>query len=136
MAEGGCVTTNNKVLSEKIRRKLNHDIIRKKNIMKVSKKFLDPWFYEINELGYNYRASEINCALGLSQLKRLTASIKLRNKIALTYKRELESIDLIKFPISLLIKNTMPGIYLLYLLILKKRVLVKEILLIGLSRMG
>ena len=66
--------------------------------MKVSKKFLDPWFYEINELGYNYRASEINCALGLSQLKRLTASIKLRNKIALTYKRELESIDLIKFP--------------------------------------
>lgn len=98
MAEGGCVTTNNKVLSEKIRRKLNHDIIRKKNIRKGSKKFLDPWFYEINELGYNYRASEINCALGLSQLKRLNESIKRRNRIALTYKRELESIDFIEFP--------------------------------------
>ena len=39
MAEGGCVTTNNKVLSEKIRRKLNHDIIRKKNYESVKKIF-------------------------------------------------------------------------------------------------
>lgn len=94
MAEGGCVTTNNKIIAEKIRLKLNHGIIRKNK----SKKFLDPWFYQINELGYNYRASEINCALGLSQLERLNSSIKKRNKIAKIYKKELENIPQIVFP--------------------------------------
>ena len=38
-------------------------------MVKKEKLFLDPWYYKAKELGYNYRASEINCALGLSQLK-------------------------------------------------------------------
>ena len=94
MAEGGCVTTNNKIIAEKIRLKLSHGIIRKQK----SKKFLDPWYYQINELGYNYRASELNCALGLSQLKRLSASINKRHKIANMYKKELQNISHISFP--------------------------------------
>ena len=49
-------------------------------------------------MGYNYRASEINCALGLSQLKRIDASINKRNKIANLYKKELENIPQITFP--------------------------------------
>lgn len=94
MAEGGCVTTNNKIIAEKIRLKLSHGIIRKGK----NKNFLKPWYYQINELGYNYRASEINCALGLSQLRRIDASINKRNKIANLYKKELENIPQITFP--------------------------------------
>ena len=75
MAEGGCVTTNNKKIADYVRQKLNHSIIRKSNQFKKNS-FSDPWYYKVNELGYNYRASEINCALGLSQLKRLNKSLK------------------------------------------------------------
>ncbi len=94
MAEGGCVTTNNSKITKMIRSKLSHGIIRQVN----NKNFLDPWYYKIKELGYNYRASEINCALGVSQLKRLSASIKQRKKIAKIYKKELEGIPYITFP--------------------------------------
>ena len=98
MAEGGCVTTNNNIIAKKIRLKLNHGIVRKCTKKNRSTKFLNPWYYQINELGYNYRASEINCALGLSQLKRLSLSINKRKKIANTYKKELENIPHITFP--------------------------------------
>lgn len=97
MAEGGCVTTNNKILADKIRLKLNHGIIRIPDNIN-DKKFLNPWYYKVEELGYNYRASEINCALGLSQLKRLKSSLKERKKIANLYKKELKSVPYISFP--------------------------------------
>ena len=75
MAEGGCVTTNNKQLANKIRLKLSHSILRKNNTNIVKKNnFSQPWYYEVSDLGWNYRASEINCALGLSQLARLKKS--------------------------------------------------------------
>ena len=99
MAEGGCVTTNNISLAKKIRNKLNHAMIKNKD-----SKFIDPWFYQIKELGWNYRASEINCALGHSQLARLNKLLKKRRQIALTYKKELNKINCISFP-----KNSFNG---------------------------
>ena len=69
MAEGAVLQQIVKI-ADKIRRKLDHGLIRN-NSKKKEKLFLDPWYYKAEELGYNYRASEINCALGLSQLKRL-----------------------------------------------------------------
>ena len=97
MAEGGCVTTNNKKITDYIRLKLNHSIVRKSNQFKKNS-YSDPWYYKVQELGYNYRASEINCALGLSQLKRLKKSLKIRNSLANLYKKELHSISEISFP--------------------------------------
>jgi len=44
-----------------------------------------PWYYEMIELGYNYRASDIHCALGASQLKKLNTFIKRRQTIASKY---------------------------------------------------
>lgn len=70
--EGGLVTTNSKQLSKKIQLLKNHGIIR--NIKKY-------WDYDISNLGYNYRLSDINCALGLSQLKKLNQFITRRKKI-------------------------------------------------------
>ena len=43
------------------------------------------WFYEMKDLGYNYRITDIQCALGISQLKKLPAWIKRRQEIAETY---------------------------------------------------
>ena len=97
MAEGGCITTNSKKIADKVRLKLDHGLIRN-NSRKKEKLFLDPWYYKAEELGYNYRASEINCALGLSQLKRLKKSIKERNSLARIYKVQLEGTPAISFP--------------------------------------
>ena len=86
MAEGGCVTTNNKQLANKIRLKLSHSILRKNNTNIVKKNnFSQPWYYEVSDLGWNYRASEINCALGLSQLARLKEISRKRAYIAKLY---------------------------------------------------
>ena len=99
MAEGGCVTTNNLKLAKEVRSKLNHSITKDKST-------LDPWYYNIKELGWNYRASEINCALGLSQLSRLKALLKKRKEIANEYKKNLNNVNHISFPKNSFIKNT------------------------------
>ena len=66
MGEGGCVTTHSKKLAAKIRLNISHGMIRdKKNMIKPPRK--SPWYYQIQDYGWNYRASEISCALGLSQ---------------------------------------------------------------------
>src|SRR3990170_7643571 len=62
--EGGAITTNNKVYFERLKR-LRHHGIYKNSIL--SKKY-GGWFYQINELGYNYRMTDIQAALGISQL--------------------------------------------------------------------
>ncbi len=101
MAEGGCVTTNNLKLAKEIRNKLNHGMIKNKD-----KSFLDPWYYNVKELGWNYRASELNCALGLNQLKRLKELLKRRKEIAYEYKKQLGKVNYISFPKNSFNKNT------------------------------
>ena len=77
--EGGAVATNNKELYEKI------NLFRTHGITKDSSKLYrydGGWYYEMQELGYNYRITEFQAALGTSQLKRLDWSIERRNEIA------------------------------------------------------
>jgi dTDP-4-amino-4,6-dideoxygalactose transaminase len=78
--EGGVVTTNNKFFYDRMISLRSHGICRNKNLH---------WDYNIRELGYNYRLSDINCALGLSQLKRINKFIKFRKKIYTYYKIKL-----------------------------------------------
>ena len=59
--EGGLVTTNNKILANKVLLLRSHGIERKEN---------KHWEYDIQDFGFNYRLSDINSALGLSQLKK------------------------------------------------------------------
>ena len=61
--EGGIISTNNKEIYDKSVLLRSHGIIRNKN------KF--HWKYDINKLGLNYRLSDINCALGISQYQKL-----------------------------------------------------------------
>jgi dTDP-4-amino-4,6-dideoxygalactose transaminase len=84
--EGGMITTNNKRLYEQIVRLRNHGIIRNSHNWA---KNIEGWYYEMQELGYNYRLSDINCALAVSQLKRAGDGIKKRNEIAKNIMRHL-----------------------------------------------
>lgn len=82
--EGGAVTTNDESLADKLRRFRHHGIDRKPEH--------GEWYYEISELGYNYRLTDIQAALGSSQLDRLDQFIDRRNAIAARYRVALASL--------------------------------------------
>ena len=85
--EGGVVTTNSKEIFLKIKLLRTHGIVRdKKHLSKKNNGF---WYYEQKYLGYNYRLSDIQAALGNSQLKKISRFIKKRNEIVNFYKRKL-----------------------------------------------
>ena len=87
--EGGSILTNNKKLYDKIKILRSHGMIR--DIKKT-------WKYSINDLGYNYRLTDIQSALGISQLKKLDQFIKRRNEIAKIYNNKLKDSDLFEIP--------------------------------------
>ncbi len=57
-----------------------------------------PWYYEMHEVGWNYRASEMQCALGLSQLGRLEEGIRRRQEIARLYDKLLGGMNHLRTP--------------------------------------
>ena len=80
--EGGAVLSNNKFLVEKIKILRNHGLIKIKN---RSFKHNHIWPFKLKFTGFNYRISDIQCALGISQLKKLGKFLKKRREIALRY---------------------------------------------------
>ena len=81
--EGGMVTTDSPDLARRLRMFRNHGIDPEARQRQGSTN--GQWYYEMTELGYNYRLSDINCALGLSQLKKMPCNIKRRREIAQDY---------------------------------------------------
>lgn len=75
--EGGAITTNNEDIYEKLLQLRNHGM-RKTSQMK-------PWEYEMIDLGYNYRITDIQCALGLSQFRKLPTFLEKRRELAQRY---------------------------------------------------
>ena len=75
--EGGAITTNSKEIYEKLLTLRGHGMVKTPE--------MKPWEYEMRELGFNYRITDIQCALGLSQLKRLDSFIERRVEIAKKY---------------------------------------------------
>ncbi len=86
--EGGAVTTGDPRLAERMRTFRNHGIMTDHR----QREKQGSWFYEMVELGYNYRLSDIQCALGISQLKRLPQWVARRQAIARTYDRAFSEI--------------------------------------------
>jgi len=90
MGEGGAVTTNSEELARALRRERNHGMTR------APGEFLNPdafdasgkanrWYYELIEPGFNWRATDIHCALGLSQLGKLDRFSAQRRALAAAY---------------------------------------------------
>jgi len=82
--EGGMITTNNKKLYEKLKLLRTHGITKDPKLIDTN---IGGWFYEMQVLGYNYRLSDIQAALGNSQLKRANKGIQRRRKIAAIYNK-------------------------------------------------
>jgi len=94
--EGGAVLTNNKRLYEKL------IILRHHGITKERRKFIKrsegEWYYEMQMLGFNYRITDFQCALGINQLRKLDRFIEKRREIVEIYRKELSTIDDIILP--------------------------------------
>ena len=88
-AEGGMVLCSNKELYEKIRLFANHGITRNRNYMEKDE---GSWFYEMKELGFNYRLSDIHSAIGIAQLKKIDAFINKRREIVDLYNKEFKNV--------------------------------------------
>lgn len=106
MGEGGLVTTNSDVLNERLRKLRNHGMVRDTTQFKnpdmafTNDGAVNPWYYEMHELGYNYRASDIQCALGLSQLKKLNSAVARRTDLVRKYDQQLLSLSPIVQPLT------------------------------------
>jgi UDP-4-amino-4,6-dideoxy-N-acetyl-beta-L-altrosamine transaminase len=81
--EGGMALTNSSSIAEKIKLLRSHGITRDAKLM--TRVPDGPWYYQQIELGYNYRMTDIQAALGVSQLERLDEFVTLRHEIALKY---------------------------------------------------
>ena len=96
--EGGAISVNNKKIYEKLIMLRSHGITRKLSYLKNKNK--PKWYFEQKLLGYNYRLTEFQAALGIGQLKHLNFFLKQRKKIALTYSKKLKNLPLILPEIS------------------------------------
>ena len=87
--EGGIALTNNVEIYERMKLLRSHGITRDPDFMSSPKE--GPWYYQQLDLGYNYRMTDFQAALGISQLKKLNFFIDKRTKLAERYKENLLS---------------------------------------------
>ena len=89
--EGGMITTNDSRLYRKMR------ILRSHGVERLSRKNGNSLFYQMNSLGYNYRLTDIQCALGFSQLQRFNKNLERRHQIVKRYIKNLNGIENVSF---------------------------------------
>lgn len=110
MGEGGAVCTADAALDERVRLLRGHGLTRDPSAFTVPELAFaadgqpNPWHYEMVELGFNYRASDLNCALGLSQLRKLDRFAVARRALAAAYDRLLAPLAPVVLP-----PQRMPG---------------------------
>ncbi len=88
--EGGMITTNDESLYKKLSLFRTHGITRDENFMLNNE---GDWYYEQIELGYNYRITDIQCALGLNQMKKLDKFLDRRKEIVQMYNNAFKDDD-------------------------------------------
>jgi UDP-4-amino-4,6-dideoxy-N-acetyl-beta-L-altrosamine transaminase len=105
MGEGGAITTRDGDLAERVVRLRAHGMIKDKSRFALKNAAFDdngdanPWYYEMPEIGFNYRVSDINCALGLSQLRKLDRNLAARERLAGFYDAGLLKLDNLLHPV-------------------------------------
>jgi len=120
--EGGMVTTADQKLAQKMKDLRSHGMTRNPDLF-INKELsfgtdgsVNPWYYEMQSLGYNYRLPDINCALGISQLKKLPMFCDKRKHLANIYDRAFKNFSYTMRPIHH-IENCQPVWHLYVLLI-------------------
>lgn len=93
--EGGAITTNSKELYDKLVMLRSHGITKDPALLVENP---GPWYYEMQDCGYNYRITDIQAALGTSQMRRLDDFKKRRNEIIAEYNKAFSGLDWIKIP--------------------------------------
>ncbi len=103
--EGGLITTNSKIFAKKISLYRSHGMVRKNS----------HWKYNVMLNGYNYRLSDINSALGYSQIKKIDEFINWRKKIFELYKKEFKDLKFLKIIDKT--QHTNPAFHLMIILV-------------------
>jgi dTDP-4-amino-4,6-dideoxygalactose transaminase len=99
MGEGGAITTNSPEIAERSRRLRNHGMNRQPELFGnlglglAADGSANPWYYEVAEISHNFRASDINCALGLAQLRKLGKFLDARADLIAQYRRRLAALS-------------------------------------------
>lgn len=93
--EGGMIVTDNPKLYERLKLFRTHGITREEQLLTKND---GPWYYEQLDLGYNYRVTDIQCALGTSQMDRLPEFLEKRKLIAKRYNEAFADSDMIQTP--------------------------------------
>lgn len=118
-AEGGMALTNDDELAKKMNLLRSHGVTRDERLMKS--KPHGQWYYEQIELGYNYRMTELQAALGISQIKRLERFVSVRHNLSHIYNEKLKELPV---TLPLRIKGTYSSLHLyvirLQLTVIKK----------------
>jgi dTDP-4-amino-4,6-dideoxygalactose transaminase len=99
--EGGAILTNSKDMYNRLLLFRNH------GITKDPTRFIgnaslsnDPWYYEMQCLGFNYRITDIQCAIGIAQMEKIDRFVERRRQIAAAYCKRLSAIDDIVLPVE------------------------------------
>ncbi|TCS83311.1 UDP-4-amino-4,6-dideoxy-N-acetyl-beta-L-altrosamine transaminase [Tepidibacillus fermentans] len=93
--EGGIITTNNKEYYEKLLQFRTHGITRDRDKLIENH---GPWYYEMQFLGYNYRMTDIQAALGISQLKKIDQFVETRKNYAEIYNNAFKDMEEVTIP--------------------------------------
>lgn len=96
--EGGMALTNDPELARRMQALRTHGITR--DSQDLTEASHGPWYYEMQSLGFNYRMTDIQAALGLSQLKKLEQFVETRNELAAQYRERLERLRTIEPTLS------------------------------------
>ena len=122
MGEGGAVTSQSPAEAESIRELRNHGMVRTPERFVNTEMAFDEngdpnaWYYEMQSPGYNFRITDIQCALGISQLKKLAGFIERREQLRQQYETGIEARDLPVKPVPR-VENCEPGWHLFSVLI-------------------
>ena len=93
--EGGAVLTSDSTINEKVQRLRTHGMTKDPDQLENND---GPWYYEMHEMGYNYRITDFQCALGSSQLRRLNQFVEKRREIANKYDQSFYNNDILTIP--------------------------------------
>lgn len=95
--EGGAITTNDKSLYEKLMRLRSHGIVKNRELLS---QYPGPWYYEMIDLGFNYRLTDMQAALGASQMKRLPLFMRRRREIVDVYNAAFGTLSKVRTPVE------------------------------------